>query len=501
DLARDPLNCGGCGRAAQLEICNGQDDDCDGATDEDLSPPAAPCEIQNALGTCAGTWTCTVNGFACDAKTPLPEACNGQDDDCNGVTDDGFVDNTGAYTADRACGSCANDCTTLLAKEHAYGICNSGGLAPTCQLVCCAAGDGNARCDGTTWQDANGQPGDGCEAEVVQACTDESQCQQSEVCLGQRCTPNPQGGTCDTTADCALGDVCVGGICGCAGEQYTAEAVPPNVLIIFDRTSSMNQSAGNGQTKLQVAVAAVTQITADYDDRMRFGLLAYPATNQAGNQGEQCGAGSVFIAPALNNGPAIGAWLANVGTTNLGTPTAAALQVAIDYPGIKDPTRDNIAILITDGESSCADPVPKVTELFNLSPSVKTYVIGFGGGVDPGELNDMAVQGGTALEGETKYYDASTPATLGAALETITGDLLDCEYLLGRVPPNIEGLDVYFDRALQSLDPTHLDGWDYDAATNRLTFYGPSCQSLLEGQIDDLVFIYGCPNPIIIGSP
>ncbi|MBI5516217.1 MAG: hypothetical protein HY909_20700, partial [Deltaproteobacteria bacterium] len=36
NLARDPSNCGACGRSAVAETCNGMDDDCDGLVDEDV---------------------------------------------------------------------------------------------------------------------------------------------------------------------------------------------------------------------------------------------------------------------------------------------------------------------------------------------------------------------------------------------------------------------------------------------------------------------------------
>jgi hypothetical protein len=50
------------------------------------------CQMTNAFGTCTGKETC--DGAAgqwrgCDAKTPAAEACNGKDDDCDGVVDDG----------------------------------------------------------------------------------------------------------------------------------------------------------------------------------------------------------------------------------------------------------------------------------------------------------------------------------------------------------------------------------------------------------------------------
>lgn len=71
----------------EIETCNGEDDDCDGYTDEDI--PSVPCDITNPYGTCKGTTKCASNGeIICIGSPPMPEACNGIDDDCDGLTDE-----------------------------------------------------------------------------------------------------------------------------------------------------------------------------------------------------------------------------------------------------------------------------------------------------------------------------------------------------------------------------------------------------------------------------
>jgi hypothetical protein len=84
------------------EACNGADDDCNGAIDE-----TCPCEVgltaacypvikseTEGVGPChAGTQTCTEKGWGpCEgAVVPQVEYCNGKDDNCNGVIDDGCL--------------------------------------------------------------------------------------------------------------------------------------------------------------------------------------------------------------------------------------------------------------------------------------------------------------------------------------------------------------------------------------------------------------------------
>ncbi len=80
------------------EVCDGVDNDCDGTTDEDA--PAEPCEVSGDLGTCQGWTECRDGQPVCMAPPPSPEVCDGVDNDCNGTTDDGFEDTDGDGTAD-----------------------------------------------------------------------------------------------------------------------------------------------------------------------------------------------------------------------------------------------------------------------------------------------------------------------------------------------------------------------------------------------------------------
>ncbi len=502
DLDRDPENCHACGAAAQTEVCNAIDDDCNGTTDDGIAPPPDLCEATNTLGTCVGSWLCEPSGWRCAVAPPATETCDGHDNDCNGATDEGFRDlATGVYESDVACGSCGVDCTRDLGPgDHAHGTCLTAGAAPACGMICCTADDAHPNCDGSDWVDTNGGAGDGCEERVVRSCDTEGDCPQSERCIDQVCTPNVPGGPCEGDLDCALGDVCVGGICGCKGDAYTAGRQVPNVLVVLDRSSSMNEVVGGTNlSKWEVAKAAVRALTEAYEGQVRFGLKLFPGIDQAGTTGGDCGSGVVWLDPALDNAAEINDFLAS-SSVSQGTPIAEALRSLAGYAGLSDTTRNNYVILITDGRANCDDPVPEVAALLARTPSITTFVIGFGDGVDPAQLSAMASAGGTA-QGADGYYQADNPLALGSALDDIVGGLLACEYVLDSVPPDRDGLAVYFDRAPQSLDPGHANGWDYDAATNRVTFFGAACDALVAGAVTDLVFVYGCPNPIIIGGP
>ena len=105
----------------QDATCDGVDDDCDGQVDEDFVPGLSTC----GKGVCetTGTTTC-VNGSEEDVCDALPSAgaddnCNGIDEDCDGKADEHF--NSGVVTS----------CGTGKCEEAGKLICTDGALEDT----------------------------------------------------------------------------------------------------------------------------------------------------------------------------------------------------------------------------------------------------------------------------------------------------------------------------------------------------------------------------------
>ena len=77
-----------------VELCNGKDDDCDGQTDEGYNV-GVPCDGKDSDLCKNGAFSCTDDGkdthCASEAKVDLVEICNDQDDNCDGTTDEGFA--------------------------------------------------------------------------------------------------------------------------------------------------------------------------------------------------------------------------------------------------------------------------------------------------------------------------------------------------------------------------------------------------------------------------
>jgi len=72
------------------EVCDGIDNNCSGAVDEGNPDGGTACST-GGVGVCAaGTTQCVSGAIICVANTsPSAEVCNGLDDDCDGIVDDG----------------------------------------------------------------------------------------------------------------------------------------------------------------------------------------------------------------------------------------------------------------------------------------------------------------------------------------------------------------------------------------------------------------------------
>ena len=233
------------------ETCNGLDDDCNGNTD--ILPPSKTCSksawlplgsqtpcksndecgeagetcnpgkglCQKLIGTCFGVAACSGGTEVCnDAKTPKTEACNGEDDDCDGNADEDFV-----WT------NPASGATVPVGGACGLGPCSGGVVACETQLAAICTTDTKKKqndtcngvdddCNGAT-DDAACEDGNACTADVCdaknQSCSNDSavDCDDSNPCTGDSCDPKDGGckhaaltASCDDGNACTVGDTC-----------------------------------------------------------------------------------------------------------------------------------------------------------------------------------------------------------------------------------------------------------------------------------------------------
>ena len=197
---------------ATTEVCNGRDDDCDGQKDElaATSCYGGPAGTEGK-GLCkAGTPTCGTNGeIACAGEVrPATEACNGQDDDCDGQTDEGFDLQTDIVN----CGQCGRVCNSST-QVCASGSCQSRGEL-NCGDDVDNDADGKTDCADTECANQacgpaclciNGQRGEGlCSDNVDNDADGKTDCADSD-CGGRSCG---SGCLCKNSAKSELDTAC-----------------------------------------------------------------------------------------------------------------------------------------------------------------------------------------------------------------------------------------------------------------------------------------------------
>ncbi|MDI1450420.1 sialidase family protein [Polyangium sp. 6x1] len=128
---------------ATTELCNGVDDDCNGAIDDGDPEGQAPCNAPDAVGACAnGKTKCQTGKLTCLPAAPSTELCNGIDDNCDSIIDNGNPGSGQPCNVPGQLGVCANGVTNC----QGGGIVCSQVVNPTNEI--CDSKDNN--CNGAT---------------------------------------------------------------------------------------------------------------------------------------------------------------------------------------------------------------------------------------------------------------------------------------------------------------------------------------------------------------
>jgi len=196
-----------------------------------------PCTVPNQMGICAGGITeCAAGGMTTQCRQavkPQPEKCDNQDNDCNGMVDEG----DGLCAPNEVCsqGVCRHACDDSefpcvgLTCDKTDGLCKDKDcIGKTCNAgQVCQRGTCVGGCDGVKCPH-----GQSCRLGVCVAACDGITCPTDRVCENGACQPpcnnkcrsckagtscNMTSGVCLETGcenkNCPAGQVCVGGSC------------------------------------------------------------------------------------------------------------------------------------------------------------------------------------------------------------------------------------------------------------------------------------------------
>ncbi len=179
-------------KSKQCVLAKGECGCSDSAIAQGLTTPCYAEDSTGAVaGQCPGTRSCGPKGLsACTAEPPSKELCDGDDDDCDGQTDEDTCDDGNPCTKD-ACGG-KNGCQ----NTPADGPCDDGDACTSDDA--CAAGS----CGGKALQCDDSNP-----------CTDDS-CDKAKGCVN-----SDNSAACDDGDTCTTGDACKDGLCAPGGAK------------------------------------------------------------------------------------------------------------------------------------------------------------------------------------------------------------------------------------------------------------------------------------------
>jgi len=337
----------------------------------------------------------------------------------------------------------------------------------------------------------------------------------------------------------------------CGAMTHTATKLPPDILIVQDRSLSMlndqndQPCAGASgydakcgtMSKWSQVTTALNAVLSSTDTSVNWGMLYF------GDEATQCGETATPVVPvAAMSSNAISQALVGqpVLTGQPGTPTRTAIINAVKYMKTLTDTNPKYLMLATDGQPNCAPagtggtgaggrsgsggaggrtgagvpPGGGTNSALNTDDSVgseqavadalkagfSTFVIGIGNTGGTAVLNAMAVAGGKpvpGMPGGNSYYQVNNTADLVSALGQILGTVATCVFDIGPPPNDMTSVDqivVFGDGTM--IDHDSSNGWDFsNGAKTQVTLYGQVCDKVKSATIKDVTVTFGCLGP------
>jgi hypothetical protein len=280
-------------------------------------------------------------------------------------------------------------------------------------------------------------------------------------------------------------------------------------MFVIDRSGSMGSDFG-ATTRWGALTQGLARSLPAVDQTMAIGAYVFPAVSATAG----CRVPALAdLSPATGNvTPLID--LLSRSSPRGGTPTADALaQAAVALRGVRAAKSARALVLATDGApgcnpdldpftcicttpqpctpnnvSNCLDDVRTLDRLRAITASgLPTWVIGIQNAGDTlfiDVLDRMAVAGGRPRASRPRFYPATSPAELEAALVEIRDQVSGCTFLTASVPDAQGVIRIFLDGVEIPEDPGLADGWSWvDRANGEVVFAGRACTTAGQGVV------------------
>lgn len=302
----------------------------------------------------------------------------------------------------------------------------------------------------------------------------------------------------------------------CGVQDFDRQPKPAEVLLVLDRSGSMENDLETGETRWEAIVPTLVSAIDATSAGIWWGLKSYPELDDT----EQCAPESIVPTihvpiAEMSGGTVVTAIEA---TTPLGdgTPTGDAIRFALEHLRERAMLSDNpkFLLLATDGEPNCPDDdddedvdavdytVAAIADA--LAEGFPTFVVGVDTTDDDtvDNLNAMAEAGGRPRAGDPSFYLASTQEEIEMALQEITGEIASCVFDLDPPPPVPDNIAVDFNGMRAERDPSLQNGWEYTKDDySQLEVYGTWCERIKSEAESAVNIKYGCPETEIPPPP
>lgn len=177
----------------------------------------------------------------------------------------------------------------------------------------------------------------------------------------------------------------------CGLSTIETERVPGSLLIVFDRSGSMDSEVG-GSTRWDLAVAGINSVLGTVSDELNAGLMLFSGDGDCGVNATP----EVPIAPLSTSRSMISSTLAGSGPSG-NTPSYAALEAGYDYLDTLEGPGQRGLVLVSDGGESCEferrDEVMLRVQNENAAKGRLTFAVGLD--FANNDLSTIAFNGGT----------------------------------------------------------------------------------------------------------